>query len=206
MMMVTILMDLILNNFNNRLPSFVGLCPITMLRFVVNDFTDLLNFVPISFALLHDGTGSLDVVHLVLELLREVLDTILEMISDTGVKALEDFFHAFFGFPALRWVWWLWVMAAVASGVLDDFGHSVETFFGTVPVTVHGLVEHVLSNVSDVGDVRSAHTSEVTGRLHFWDFLNHVFELSFGRVSLVGSDRSVKLSKIDLKIEKVLSA
>jgi hypothetical protein len=201
MMMVTILMDLILNNFNNSLPSLVGLFPITMLRFVVNDSTDLLNFVPVSFTLLHDGAGSLDVVHLVLELLREVLGAVLEFISDTGVKALEDFFHAFFGFLALRWVWWLWVLAAVASGVLDDFGHSVKAFFGTVPVTVHGLVKHVLSNVSDVGDVRSAHTSEVTGRLHIWDLLNHVFEFSLGRVSLVSSDRCVKLSEIDLKIE-----
>jgi hypothetical protein len=161
--MITVIIDIIFDDLDNLIPDFINLVPVSLLGFGIDNSALDLNFVPISFAFLLNAAGSFNIVDLMFKLLREVLNTALIFVVDTGIETLKDILHALFSFFALRWVWWLWVTTAVKSGVSKDLGHSSETFFSSIPVAKHGLVEHVRSEILCVLKVVFAQSSQVAG-------------------------------------------
>jgi len=122
------------------------------------------------------------------KLLGEVFSTILVSVSDTCVTTFEHILHALLSFFALRWMRWLWVITTIKSSMLKDFHQFFEAFISTIPVTIHGLVEHVFSNVLGMLPVSFAISSKIAGFFESWDFSDHIFQFCFSILGLLGFD------------------
>ena len=138
--MIAVIVDIFLDDFHDLNGGRVDDSPAASLGFIVDTVTDVTDSVPIRFALVVKLASSFDPEDSVFEFRREVENTFLVLITNTGNETLESVFHDPFSFVAFLWLRWGWMVAAVFFGFFEDLDHSVESILGMVPVTSHGLV------------------------------------------------------------------